>query len=246
MIMNRHTKGFTLVELLVVISIISLLASAFLVKVNTARAKARDVRKQEEIHGVRNALELFFTSTGKMPKNYNCSGSSCFVAKEDLANPDNPTTAGGIAYNKSMQELVTAGVIEEIPHSPGVTPYYYYNYGSGNGVIFATTLEVIDPPETSTRCDFTSDDTTISGGYIGGPGTINTQFMPINNGNNCVYDTVGEPTGPCTLTETEDVTGGICIYLINGVAQEGPCNQSSPEGSICTGDGDNFCACSQY
>lgn len=51
-------SGFTLVELLVVISIIGLLSSIVLTSVNSARSKARNVREKSDVKQIITALEL--------------------------------------------------------------------------------------------------------------------------------------------------------------------------------------------
>ena len=55
---KKNEKGFTLVELLVVISIIGLLASVALASLNSSRVKARDARRKADLRQVRHALEL--------------------------------------------------------------------------------------------------------------------------------------------------------------------------------------------
>ncbi|MDP2934739.1 MAG: type II secretion system protein [bacterium] len=65
--MKRDKKGFTLIELLVVIAIIGILATIVLVSLNTARAKARDVRRIGDIRQIALALEMYYddnTTTG--------------------------------------------------------------------------------------------------------------------------------------------------------------------------------------
>ena len=110
----NNKKGFTLVELLVVISIIGLLSSIVLTSVNSARAKARDARKMADFRAISTALQLFFDSTGRMPGN----GLGCCGATE-----------GNGHYENSMQELVTAGFLSVVPKSPGGGLYSWYNYG---------------------------------------------------------------------------------------------------------------------
>lgn len=63
--------GFTLVELLVVISIIGLLSSIVLTSVNSARAKARDARRIADLDQIRTALEFYFDANGFYPQS-NC------------------------------------------------------------------------------------------------------------------------------------------------------------------------------
>ena len=65
--MKKNTKGFTLIELLVVIAIIGLLATLSVVALNTARAKARDARRQADIKQIQTGLELYFTDKNDYP-----------------------------------------------------------------------------------------------------------------------------------------------------------------------------------
>lgn len=60
--------GFTLVELLVVISIIGLLSSIVLTSVNSARAKARDARRITDLKQLQTAIELYYDANNQYPQ----------------------------------------------------------------------------------------------------------------------------------------------------------------------------------
>lgn len=64
---NKFSLGFTLIELLVVISIISLLSSIVLASLRTARVKARDVKRIEDLQQIKTALELYFNDHNFYP-----------------------------------------------------------------------------------------------------------------------------------------------------------------------------------
>lgn len=65
--MNKNSKGFTLIELLVVISIISLLSAVVLASLNSARVKARDVIRKENLIQLRTAINNYFLDNGSYP-----------------------------------------------------------------------------------------------------------------------------------------------------------------------------------
>jgi prepilin-type N-terminal cleavage/methylation domain-containing protein len=69
-----NTKGFTLIELLVVIAIIGLLASVVLASLNSARVKARDAKREGDLHSIAQALELYANDHGG---SYPYMGTAC-------------------------------------------------------------------------------------------------------------------------------------------------------------------------
>lgn len=68
-------SGFTLIELLVVISIIGLLSSVVLASLSTARARARDTRRIEDLRQIQTALELYFNGHSVYPAPANGYGN---------------------------------------------------------------------------------------------------------------------------------------------------------------------------
>ena len=60
-------NGFTLVELLVVISIISILTVISLGSYTSVQIKARDAQRKSDLNAVSKALMLYFSDTGSLP-----------------------------------------------------------------------------------------------------------------------------------------------------------------------------------
>lgn len=64
---NSEQKGFTIIELLVIIGVISLLMSIFLSVMSVARANARDSRRLADFKTLTSALELFYAQYNMYP-----------------------------------------------------------------------------------------------------------------------------------------------------------------------------------
>ena len=149
------SKGFTLIELMVVISIVVLLSSVVIASLNIAHAKARDGVRVASVAEVNKAISLFRIATNTFPKNYiDVNGTYYPGGVPDgvppgiaIDDPD-PTSANAKAYAASMQELVDAKTMPIIIHN-ATTPYYYFNDTVGNtGVIFGVNLELSHSPQT--------------------------------------------------------------------------------------------------
>lgn len=124
-----HVRGFTLIELLVVIAIIGILSTVAMTSLDGARAKARNTKKIADFENINKALNIFYATYNRMPANYNPGSGSCESMTADY-------------YNRSMQELVDASLLGEIPHSPDASKYCYYNYGANStpGALLKTTF----------------------------------------------------------------------------------------------------------
>lgn len=85
-------KGFTLVELLVTISIIGVLASITVVSVGNVRQIARDSKRLADIKQMQTALEFFFNQTNAYPIEQNLTLGSGAAGVLCVANGQNGFT----------------------------------------------------------------------------------------------------------------------------------------------------------
>lgn len=91
----RDFRGFTLVELLVVIGIISILATILLLQLGTARAKSRDAKRIADINQVRSAIEQFFDDNGTYPTGNDFGTAPNLLFPKYLSSvPKDPLTPG--------------------------------------------------------------------------------------------------------------------------------------------------------
>ena len=66
-LINRKDRGFTLIDLLVVIAIIGILAAVVLVSLTSARGKARDSRRVADMRQLQTAFELYYNDWSQYP-----------------------------------------------------------------------------------------------------------------------------------------------------------------------------------
>ena len=60
-------KGFTLIEILIVVAIIGILASVVLVGLGPTQKRARDTRRISDLRNIQTGLELYYNANGKYP-----------------------------------------------------------------------------------------------------------------------------------------------------------------------------------
>lgn len=67
MFMNKQNQGFTLIEVVIVITIIGILAVVVLAALGESRAKSRNAAVVSQMYEYQKALELYYTDTGAYP-----------------------------------------------------------------------------------------------------------------------------------------------------------------------------------
>jgi prepilin-type N-terminal cleavage/methylation domain-containing protein len=65
--LNKKSKGFTIVELLIVIVVIAILATLVIVTFTGIQKKARDSQRQTDVTAVASHLEAFYANNGYYP-----------------------------------------------------------------------------------------------------------------------------------------------------------------------------------
>ncbi len=129
--MQWAKKGFTIVELLIVIVVIGVLAAISIVAYNGIQQTARDAQRKSDIANIVKALELYYNDKGVYPGTPNETGGSTSI------NSGWSTTA-----DSSWQNLVTAldPYMKGIGRDPISTPGVGVTSGTGyNYAYFAST-----------------------------------------------------------------------------------------------------------
>lgn len=102
-------KGFTLIELMVVIFIVALLASLVVVNVNNSRIKSRDAKRISDMGTVSSALAAYYADNHYYPT----------VGNNGLSNPN---------YGTITAALNTGGYLTSVPQDPRDTGSNVYSY----------------------------------------------------------------------------------------------------------------------
>ena len=123
--------GFSLVELLVVITIIGILATMVTVKVIGAVGKARTTKARAEISEIKKAVGMFLISSGKLPERL-----------EELSEP-----------SKDYED----GIMPELGPDPWGNPYEYEKLGSRKFLIRSFGADGAPGGETDEDRDIDSD-----------------------------------------------------------------------------------------
>lgn len=74
--LKNRSKGFTIVELLIVIVVIAILATLVIVTFTGIQQKARDSQRQTDINALDSHLEAYFASNGNYPTLANLQDST--------------------------------------------------------------------------------------------------------------------------------------------------------------------------
>jgi len=104
----RKQKGFTLLELLVVITIIGILAGVVVLNSIKGAARARDARRIQEVFQISRALQMYYSEKGKYPDNTDSGDVGC----------QGDWDAGSILNGEDdtfIEPLVTEGFLDVIP-----------------------------------------------------------------------------------------------------------------------------------
>lgn len=102
------SKGFTLVEMLIVIAIIAILASVALVSVGGVRQSARDTKRVSDISKMQQNLEVFYSRTGMYPTV--AEFNAPFTTEANFKDPLGVSYSYGVYANN--QKYVLGAVME--------------------------------------------------------------------------------------------------------------------------------------
>jgi len=116
--MNK--KGFTLVELLVVIGIIGILSTLAVISLNNAREKSRDAKRVSDIKQIQTALEMYFVEVDTYP----VQGTDATPIELGGASAQALSSGAGFSSASGVSDTVFMGQVPSNP-TPGGASYSY-------------------------------------------------------------------------------------------------------------------------
>ena len=111
----RNNKGFTLVELLLVIIIMGILIVMGLTSFLSSQKKSRDIKRKQDLRQVALSLEAYYSDKGKYPTG-NASGVMVGCSKNDAQTCD---------WDGTFQDMKGTTYMVKLPTDTSPARYYY-------------------------------------------------------------------------------------------------------------------------
>lgn len=123
--LKKFSRGFTLIELMVVVAVIAILATIALFGLSGVQKGARDTQRLATANGIRTALERYNANQGSYPPGPFSAMATYLTGGSYLVNVFDPGCGGGsVAINN-----LTTGNGSWAPCTTG--PYYSYAVSGG-------------------------------------------------------------------------------------------------------------------
>ncbi len=131
---NPSKRGFTLVEILIVVAIIATLASVALVGLGPVQRSGRDTRRISDLRQTQNGVELYYAKCGYYP---GAAQSASDCTSFSVASGWTGLTAALTGSNIG---------ISKVPTDPKSGGTYEYGSSSGSTYVLGATLENTNAP----------------------------------------------------------------------------------------------------
>lgn len=147
---KKAQKGFTIIELLIVIAIIAILALLVLNNFQGAQAKARDQQRTTDINNIHSKLEEFYNENNYYPNTFT---AATFPGIDDGSLKD-PIGSDDVDQKTPVadQAAALAGTTDPAQDAVGVKSYAYIPYPTGctNNCTGYVLKAAIEKPSTTT------------------------------------------------------------------------------------------------
>ncbi len=93
----KKEKGFTLLELLVVIGIIGVMMALATVAYSTAQRSGRDSRRKQDLVAIQNALEQYYSANSFVYPSGTCTAASTYLKSSWPTDPKTSAAYSGVS-----------------------------------------------------------------------------------------------------------------------------------------------------